>query len=253
MDYEKAYKYALERARNLHKDAIDMEESLLAKQCEIIFPELKESDDEKIRKELIEFVEIVADWQSNKKEWLAWLEKQGEKDNWAEELNTKIKELHKQCLEKIQENMPTIVWHSVSEEPEEMKELFCEWESDDATWHDVAFYDEESHTFRHAKMPINVTKWVYVDELLKKQVEQKPIDKVEPKFKVGDMVCKKKDSSLCATINSITDTVYLCDIFDSEGDYDDDYAFLISEQDEYELVAKRIEPKFHKKMNAIKI
>ena len=54
-----------------------------------------------------------------------------------------------------------------------MKELFCEWESDDATWHDVAFYDEESHTFRHAKKPINVTKWVYVDELLEKQGEQK--------------------------------------------------------------------------------
>ena len=42
-------------------------------------------------------------------------------------------------------------------------------ESEDATWHDVAFYDEESHTFRHAKKPINVTKWVSVDELLEKQ------------------------------------------------------------------------------------
>ena len=37
MDYEKKYKEALERARNLHKDAIDMEETLRAKQCEIIF------------------------------------------------------------------------------------------------------------------------------------------------------------------------------------------------------------------------
>ena len=132
--------------------------------------------------------------------WFAekWLEKQGEHDNWAEELNNKIKELHKQCLAKIQEyNTPTIIWHSIDEKPKEMKELFCEWESDDATWHDVAFYDEESHTFRHAKMPINVTKWVYVDELLEKQGEQilansaqnckdeqKPADKVEPRFKV---------------------------------------------------------------------
>lgn len=109
----------------------------------------------------------------------SWLEKQGEQDNWAEELNTKIKELHKQCLEKIQEyvtpclgkmseederirkeiinlindlwkekqglmtdrkdyeryidwlkkqgkKQPIIVWHSINEEPEEMKELFCD-------------------------------------------------------------------------------------------------------------------------------
>ena len=53
MDYEKAYKEALERAKNLRKDAIDMGESIRAKQCEIIFPELAESKDEKIRKWLI--------------------------------------------------------------------------------------------------------------------------------------------------------------------------------------------------------
>jgi len=50
-----AYDKALERARNLHKDAIDMGENIRAKQCEIIFPELKEmkTEDEKIRKEII--------------------------------------------------------------------------------------------------------------------------------------------------------------------------------------------------------
>lgn len=44
IDYEKKYKEALERAKNLHKDAIDMGETLRAKQCEIIFPELVESE-----------------------------------------------------------------------------------------------------------------------------------------------------------------------------------------------------------------
>ena len=78
----KAYDEALERARNLHKDAIDMGESLRAKQCEIIFPELKESDDEKIRKTLIHFFSNGAKngAQTNgiyDKDIIAWLEKQG--------------------------------------------------------------------------------------------------------------------------------------------------------------------------------
>lgn len=46
MDYEKKYLEALERAKNLYKDAIDMGENIRAKQCEIIFPELKESENE---------------------------------------------------------------------------------------------------------------------------------------------------------------------------------------------------------------
>ncbi len=93
MNYEEKYKEALERARDLHKDAIDMGESLRAKQCEIIFPELRESEDERIRKELIEFVKRwkekgkgfcpkVPLWTSDVEEcnrYIAWLEKQGGK------------------------------------------------------------------------------------------------------------------------------------------------------------------------------
>ena len=81
MDYEKKYKEALERARNLHKDAIDMDENIRAKQCEIIFPELNESEDERISREITEFIlthridtpNDIEDTDS----WLAWLEKQG--------------------------------------------------------------------------------------------------------------------------------------------------------------------------------
>lgn len=50
MDYEKEYKAVLERAKNLHKDAIDMGDSLRTKMAEIIFPELKESEDEKTKR-----------------------------------------------------------------------------------------------------------------------------------------------------------------------------------------------------------
>jgi len=164
MDYENKYRKAFANVRQEYNTTEDIERK---QWLEELFPELKESEDKRISEEIIAFLTYYHTGQGNSVKyddgWIAWLEKQGS-------------------------NTPTIIWHSVSEEPEEMKELFCEWESDDATWHDVAFYDGESHTFRHAKMPINVTKWVYVDELLEKQVELKTPNIEEMKFKVGDVV-----------------------------------------------------------------
>jgi hypothetical protein len=85
---EKAKRYdeAIERAKNLHKDAINMGENIRAKQCEIIFPELKESEDERIRKDIIE---MLRNWASvhyitkeQFSERMAWLEKQGKETSW---------------------------------------------------------------------------------------------------------------------------------------------------------------------------
>lgn len=77
MNYEKAYKDALERmkswARGEHPECFTEAQ----KAAEFIFPELRDSEDEKIRKEILEFVTIVADSKSNKMEWIVWLEKQG--------------------------------------------------------------------------------------------------------------------------------------------------------------------------------
>ena len=79
MDYEKAYKEALERARELsidgYLDAIAIDE---------LFPELAESEDEKIRKWLLNFVQGLPDegldfkfYNLNKEQVITWLEKQG--------------------------------------------------------------------------------------------------------------------------------------------------------------------------------
>jgi len=93
MDYEKKYKEALERARNLHKDAIDMGENIRAKQCEIIFPELKEmkTEDEKIRKEIIYHIQNCDDTidEQTEKQMIAWLEKQDSKNIHLMELKAK--------------------------------------------------------------------------------------------------------------------------------------------------------------------
>ena len=85
MDYEKKYKEALERARKLYKDAITLQLEQDMKDYETIFPELAESEDERIRKMLISLVKnwdkggIAPKYTSDAndiKQILAWLEKQ---------------------------------------------------------------------------------------------------------------------------------------------------------------------------------
>ena len=82
MDYEKKYKEALELARVA---AFNGHQSLM----EGIFPELAESEDEKIRKELITHCRntrcVTEERAERIAKWIAWLEKQGEqKPAWNE-------------------------------------------------------------------------------------------------------------------------------------------------------------------------
>lgn len=80
MDYEKLYREALERAREIHSHLHGENKENYEK----VFPELKKSEDERIRKA----IHIYLDWLDGKKEYapkgeysirdmIAWLEKQG--------------------------------------------------------------------------------------------------------------------------------------------------------------------------------
>ena len=80
--YEKKYKEALEKAKKLHKDAITLQLEQDIKDYEYIFPELAESEDERIRKELLEHCKNQAKpyiQTGNKcpqiQSWIEWLEK----------------------------------------------------------------------------------------------------------------------------------------------------------------------------------
>ena len=149
----RAYDAAHERANIIYTSKYKPEIAAWAKKSlEAIFPELAELEDERIRKELISFVNNDG-WRftkltkEEKESWVTWLEKQGE------------------------QNQSAIMWHDVSEKPNEMKELLVEWAFDDATWHTVGFYDARTDMFRgEYKMPIdNVVRWMYIDELLEKE------------------------------------------------------------------------------------
>ena len=76
----KAYDEALEKASAAYKD----NDRHLKATLERIFPELKESDDEKIKKAIIEFFESEDDNATyslvRKKDIIAWLEKQGKEE-----------------------------------------------------------------------------------------------------------------------------------------------------------------------------
>ena len=82
MDYEQKYKEALDRARYYHS------KNYLLINCssaiENIFPELKESEDEKIKKTLIEYIKGIKSWNYflgiSKEQMITWLEKQGEQN-----------------------------------------------------------------------------------------------------------------------------------------------------------------------------
>ena len=81
MDYERKYKEALERARKIeNREPIDVPDGTSIPVT--IFPELKESEDERIRKELIrafKSLNTIKVWNGiERTNILAWLEKQGE-------------------------------------------------------------------------------------------------------------------------------------------------------------------------------
>ena len=77
----KAYDEALERAREYWETDNDNTLDIKAKgTMEYLFPELKESEDEKIMKRIYNYINVTLDDNESpeKEKWLAWLEKQGD-------------------------------------------------------------------------------------------------------------------------------------------------------------------------------
>lgn len=93
MDYEKKYKEALERAEKIyHSEFKPDEAAVLTEYLPMIFPELKEGEDERIRKELIEQIAYIIpnddevddegnalpSYQERINKYRVWLKKQGQ-------------------------------------------------------------------------------------------------------------------------------------------------------------------------------
>lgn len=86
MDYEKKYKEALGWMKSVYPTMT----GAVKEDAEHYFPELKESEDERIRKGIIRNLEYLMDRaegfvKNELKERIAWLKKQGEHTEWSEE------------------------------------------------------------------------------------------------------------------------------------------------------------------------
>ena len=180
----KAYDEALKRAKKLY------ERGTITESLSYIFPELKESDDEKIRKALIKLVKKVGEGYENVIEGvsienaISWLEKQGEHANFRNKI---------QIGDKVTRNEDGVL--------------------------------------------INLSQLNRVAKKDEKQSEQKPADKVEPKFTVGDKIRRKTprryDKDMQVT--RIESNYYLCNHlgkFSSEK-------ISFSEESNYELVEQK--------------
>lgn len=85
MNYKEKYEHGLECIQEILSGAGDsIKTSILRKRLQAFFPELRESEDERIRKGIIRNLEYLADKaegfvKDELKERIAWLERQGEK------------------------------------------------------------------------------------------------------------------------------------------------------------------------------
>ena len=196
----KAYDEAVNEIKGLRdmllKEGVINENGIIYDNFNRIFPELKENEDERIGKELIEYFrwnvkQILNDFSN--KECIDWLEKQGEQKptNTVEprfKINDKV--IHKETGKTW-----TIHWYL-------------------ADTNSYYVIDEEG-LINH-----------YSEDVLE-SAEQKPIDKVEPKFKVGDCI-KPIDSCLGSqrTICEVCDGWYVTNQGTLDFEYENNWELV---------------------------
>ena len=213
---EKAKRYdeALEKAKDYHKQLLDEDNPEWASEIEKIFPELKESEDERIRKKLIELFhdtvsndEIFSDYGLDKTEVLDWLEKQGEK-HIDKELSKLLN--HVICMfinnplipyfERDEVSKKIIPYVERLEKQGEQKHIAEEVlikaglkpYKDGDQWC-VLLGDNIQEGICGFGDTIEDALYAFLKDLIASQNKQKPADKVEPKFHEGDWVIDNKN------------------------------------------------------------
>lgn len=174
MDYEKAYKNALAHAREIHRNECEKRRDM-----EWLFPELKESEDERIRKGLINYFNhhkngINIFYGIKGDDILAWLEKQGE---------CHISHNDEIMIKQLTEYFTT--GHGL----QNTNETVVEWLNDVKEKLEKQGEQKPLIEMKSAEESLDISSKEYndiVNDCL--YGESKPADKVEPKFKIGDWV-----------------------------------------------------------------
>ena len=161
MDYKKRNEEILEKLRAL-RDSWASTNNRAAKEIEEAIPELIESEDEKIRKEIITLVNAHGQ-DMYKEEMLAWLEKQGEQKP-ADKVEPKFK-----VGDKIRRKTPRRYDKDMQVTRIESNYYLC---------NHLGKFSSESISFS--------------EESNYELVEQKYAEKIEPKFNIGDIITNGK-------------------------------------------------------------
>lgn len=229
-NYKEKYEAAIERAKK-ELEAYDSQDCDAAKQILRIFPELKESEDEITRKELTKFLKDASGGYIHSTiqcktfgKWLAWLEKQGNKTivtpQWMIDF-----------LDELRRHFGTPM--DYDERKEVDGKLLCikEWlekQGEQKLTRPVWKYKKDNTPLLRDSFILNKygcvanspsgalvsDVWVLdFDELAKlpkedfeRENEQKIIDKIEPKFKVGDWCIDNEDDTIYQIMNVLDNT-----------------------------------------------
>ena len=167
MDYEKKYKNSLEKMKGFYTYCKRCENKDTVAFLEDAFPELKESEDERIRKTLIEYFNEqcdMSDWNGvYGYQVVAWLEKQGNNQNWkpSKEQISALEHFVRSIEESGYASPYDTNTNLLNSLINDLKKLEKRSEQNDSNVKDYNSIDPHFG---------------------------KPIDKVEPKFKVGDWI-----------------------------------------------------------------
>jgi len=264
MDYEKKYNKLVEAIKVLQET--NPSDEGIKNWVNDNVPELKELDDEKIRKGIISGMKALQEKGKYTRfanipmdDVFVWLEKQGtsytkrdvddayvegmafaknelekQKSAWSEE-DEKIRDeiciyigakedisldVHNRWLtwlEKQGKQHSAIRWHDVSLIPQENEELLVEWDSEDATWHEIAFYRADTKTFWNGKRQVeNVTRWCYIIDWVEKQGEPTEINPSEFDLRLNKLL--KQFESLPKE-ELISNLSYYLNVIQNDGTY----------------------------------
>ena len=245
-----------EKAKRYDEAKLQMSAAYNSNRCTIgfmneIFPELAESEDERTIKEIVTYLKSVI---ANKgyrdkfiESWIAWLEnaqyaiehakregfqlgykagieKQGEKTEPIEDFDTEferqISHLVASAINKEHEyNQGYVKWAAQSLIEYAKREIEKQGEEKPIKEHDVCDFCEN----RYGCVNPCPTKLIE---------EQKPVDKIEHKFKVGDIIKPKDGGHEPWQIMQV-------DMFDKKYRFKDGYVVHFSQEDAYELVEQK--------------
>ena len=184
-NFKEKYKKALEKAKNVIEDLRKGDDILAISDLEQMFPELAESEDEKIRKELLEHCKNQAQpyIQTRNKcpqiqSWIDWLERQGEQN------------------EKMKKDIAEFIFNS----KEDIKHRY-DWIK--CLGYDIHFIDKEKQG--EQKEP-QVYETEDGDIITYSETDGYKV--VEPKFKVGDWIA---NDYCVGKVIALTDDAYLLD------------------------------------------